>query len=265
MTDNLFETTVTRLHLLRGVDLIFCRHFLLLLDRGRRTHVACHDARSRRFCVVHAPSIARERLVSALPPLANYLIAFAYCAFSFYCAYYMNTEYMALGIERAGAWNATDLIMGGVMTILIMEYARKRHMPLFILDIALIVYAVYGNWVPGMFYHAGLTWERFVTANSVEVATGIFSRLPQIALTAVGSFLLVLSLLARLRLHRVAAARDQAGRFPLPACHSAVGSGWLDVCRHGQWQRCRQCHYDRLRDDSGDDRFQHPPRDRGGN
>ena len=33
------------------------------------------------------------------------------------------------------------------------------------------------------------------TANSVEVATGIFSRLPQIALTTVGSFLLVLSLL----------------------------------------------------------------------
>ena len=40
-----------------------------------------------------------------------------------------------------------------------------------------------------------LTWERLITANSVEVATGIFSRLPQIALTTVGSFLLVLSLL----------------------------------------------------------------------
>ena len=68
----------------------------------------------------------------------------------------MNTEYMALGLERAGAWNTTDLVMGGVMTLLIMEYARKRHMPLFILNIVLILYAVYGNWVPGMFYHAGL-------------------------------------------------------------------------------------------------------------
>ncbi len=131
----------------------------------------------------------------ALPPVANYVIAFFYCAFSFYCAYYMNTEYMALGLERVGAWNTTDMIMGGVMTLLIMEYARKRHMPLFILNIVLILYAVYGNWVPGMFYHAGLSWERLITANSVEVATGIFSRLPQIALTTVGSFLLVLSLL----------------------------------------------------------------------
>jgi TRAP transporter 4TM/12TM fusion protein len=134
-------------------------------------------------------------LYPALPPIANYVIAFVYCAFSFYCAYYMNTEYMALGLERAGAWNTMDMIMGGVMTLLIMEYARKRHMPLFILNIVLILYAVYGNWVPGMFYHAGLTWERLITANSVEVATGIFSRLPQIALTTVGSFLLVLSLL----------------------------------------------------------------------
>ena len=99
-------------------------------------------------------------LYPALPPAANYVIAFAYCAFSSYCAYYMNTQYMALGLERAGAWNTTDMIMGGVMTLLIMEYSRKRHMPLFILNIVLILYAVYGNWVPGMFYHAGMSWER---------------------------------------------------------------------------------------------------------
>ena len=41
------------------------------------------------------------------------------------------------------------------MTLLIIEYARKRHMPLFILNIVLVLYAVYGYLVPGMFYHAG--------------------------------------------------------------------------------------------------------------
>ncbi len=107
----------------------------------------------------------------------------------------MNTNYMALGEERAGMWNTQDLIMGGGMALLILEYARKRHVPLFILNIVLILYAVYGNWVPGMFYHGGLTWHRVITASSVEMATGIFSRLPQIALTIIGSFLLVLSLL----------------------------------------------------------------------
>ena len=147
------------------------------------------------FVLFTLQALRQNELYPALPPVANYLIAFAYCAFSFYCAYYMNTEYMAIGLERVGAWNTTDLAMGGVMTLLIMEYARKRHMPLFILNIMLILYAVYGNWIPGMFYHAGLSWERLITANSVEVSTGIFSRLPQIALTTVGSFLLVLSLL----------------------------------------------------------------------
>ena len=68
-------------------------------------------------------------------------------------------------------------------------------MPLFILNIVLILYAVYGYMVPGMFYHAGLSWQRVITAMSVEMATGIFSSLPQIALTVIGSFLLVLSLL----------------------------------------------------------------------
>jgi TRAP transporter 4TM/12TM fusion protein len=82
------------------------------------------------------------------------------------------------------------------MTLLIMEYARKRHMPLFVLNIVLILYAVYGYMVPGMFYHAGLNWGRVVTAMSVETTTGIFSNLPQIALTVIGSFLLVLSMLS---------------------------------------------------------------------
>jgi TRAP transporter 4TM/12TM fusion protein len=140
-------------------------------------------------------SLRRNELYPKLPPFANYVIAAAYCSFSLYCAYYMNTNYVALGTDRAGMWDNADLIMGGGMALLIIEYARKRHMPLFILNIVLILYAVYGYLVPGMFYHAGLTWGRVVTASSVEMATGIFSNLPQIALTVIGSFLLVLSLL----------------------------------------------------------------------
>jgi TRAP transporter 4TM/12TM fusion protein len=147
------------------------------------------------FALFTLQALRDNQFYPQLPPAANYAIAFVYCAFSLYCAYYMNTEYMPLGLERAGAWNDTDMIMGGLMSLLIMEYARKRHMPLFILNIILIVYAVYGYMIPGMFYHAGVSWQRVITASSVEIATGIFSSLPQIALTIVGSFLLVLSLL----------------------------------------------------------------------
>ena len=139
--------------------------------------------------------LRRNELYPKLAPAANYAIATIFCGFSLYCAYYMNTNYVALGTERAGMWNTADLAIGGGMALLILEYARKRHMPLFILNIVLILYAVYGYMVPGVFYHAGLSWRRVITASSVEIETGIFSNLPQIALTLIGSFLLVLSLL----------------------------------------------------------------------
>ena len=130
-----------------------------------------------------------------LPTSVNYVIALAFCLFSIYCSYYMNTNYQALGEERNGFYNTQDIITGGLMSLLIIEYARKRHMPLFILNVIVILYAVYGYLVPGMFYHAGLTWHRVIAASSVEMETGIFARLPQLALTLIGSFLLVLSVL----------------------------------------------------------------------
>ena len=147
------------------------------------------------FVLFTLQSLRENTLYPSLPPVANYAIAAVYIGISCYVSYYMNTEYEALGTSRAGMWDPADLIWGGLMTLLIIEYARKRHMPLFILNIVLILYAVYGYMVPGMFYHAGLSWERVVSASSVEMATGIFSNLPEIALTIIGSFLLVLSLL----------------------------------------------------------------------
>jgi TRAP transporter 4TM/12TM fusion protein len=135
-------------------------------------------------------------LYPRLPASANYVIAAAYIAVALFVAYYMHTEYYDLGTVRAGAWDRVDMLVGGLMTLLIMEYARKRHMPLFILNIVLILYAVYGYLVPGMFAHGGLSWSRVITAMSVETTTGIFSNLPQIALTVIGAFLLVLAMLS---------------------------------------------------------------------
>ena len=140
-------------------------------------------------------SLRENDLYPGLPPAANYAIAAIYIGCALAVAYYMHTEYYELGTERAGDWNTTDLFMGGLMTVLVLEYSRKRHMPLFVLNIVLMVYAVYGYVVPGMFHHAGLSWFRVFTAMSVETTTGVFSNLPQIALTVIGAFLLVLSVL----------------------------------------------------------------------
>jgi TRAP transporter 4TM/12TM fusion protein len=147
------------------------------------------------FVLFTLNSLRKDDLYPRLPLTANYGIAAAYAVGAAAVAIYMHDQYIDLGTMRAGMWNGADLFMGALMTLLIMEYARKHHLPLFILNVILILYAVYGWLVPGIFYHAGLSWTRIVTAMSVEMSTGIFSRLPQIALTVIGSFLLVLSLL----------------------------------------------------------------------
>ena len=140
-------------------------------------------------------SLRENDLYPGLSPVANYLIAAVYIVCALVISIYMNLEYYELGTSRAGSWDPSDLVMGGLMAALVMEYARKRHMPLFVINIVLMVYAVYGYVVPGMFHHAGLSWGRIVAAMSVENTTGVFSNLPQLALTVIGSFLLVLSVL----------------------------------------------------------------------
>lgn len=147
------------------------------------------------FVLFTLDSLRQNAFYPRLPVIANDLIAAVYIAGAIAVAIYMNTEYEAIGAVRVGFWNTTDLLMGTLMVVLIMEYARKRYMALFVLNIALILYAVYGQIVPGMFYHPGLTWSRIASAMSVEMATGVFSNLPQLALTLIGSFILVLSAL----------------------------------------------------------------------
>ena len=147
------------------------------------------------FILFTLDELRKNEFYPRLPALANYVIAAAYIVISIAVAVYMYVEYEAIGTVRAGIWSTADLTMGALMALLIMEYARKRYLPLFVLNILLILYAVYGSVVPGMFFHPGLDWERIASAMSVEMSTGVFSNLPQLALTLIGSFILVLSAL----------------------------------------------------------------------
>jgi TRAP transporter 4TM/12TM fusion protein len=147
------------------------------------------------FILFTLDGLRKNEFYPGLPAAARYGLAAVYIAISVTVAVYMHREYYAIGTVRAGIWNTTDLTMGALMALLVMEYARLRYLALFVLNIILILYAVYGKFVPGMFFHPGLSWERVVTAMSIEMSTGIFSNLPQLALTLIGSFILVLAVL----------------------------------------------------------------------
>ena len=147
------------------------------------------------FVLFTLDALRKDELYPRLGPAANYAIAAAYAAVAVGVAVYMHVEFIAIGTVRAGFWSTTDLALGGLMAVLVMEYARRRYFVLFVLNLSLILYAVYGWLVPGMFNHPGLSWTRVVSAMSVEMTTGIFSELPQLALTLIGSFILVLAVL----------------------------------------------------------------------
>jgi TRAP transporter 4TM/12TM fusion protein len=145
------------------------------------------------FILYTLDALRKNELYPRLPAVVNYVIGGIYIIISIVVAFYMYVEYEMIGTVRAGMWNTVDLTIGALMAVLVMEYARKRYFALFVLNVILILYAVYGAVVPGMFYHPGLSWERIVTAMSVEMSTGVFSNLPQLALTLIGSFILVLA------------------------------------------------------------------------
>jgi TRAP transporter 4TM/12TM fusion protein len=176
---------------------------------------------------------------------ANYAIAAAYIVLAAVSGFYIWWEFVDIRTVRAGFWDTADLVMGSVAVLLIMEYTRKRHMALFVLNVVLILYAVYGWIVPGMFNHPGLTWERIASAMSVETTTGVYSRLPQLALTLIGSFLLVLAVLRAfgavdsilLTAKRVAArsshALPQSAVFGSCAVGTVSGSGAANAATIG--------------------------------
>jgi TRAP transporter 4TM/12TM fusion protein len=162
---------------------------------------------------------------------ANHLIATVYIGLALVSGVYMHVEFYDIVAVRAGFWNTTDFVMGAIMVILIMEYSRRRYFVLFIINAVLILYAVYGWLVPGMFSHPGLSWLRVIGAMSIETTTGVYSRLPQLALTLIGSFLLVLSALRAFGC--VDSILSAASRIAARSPHALPQSAVLGSCAVG--------------------------------
>jgi TRAP-type uncharacterized transport system fused permease subunit len=144
------------------------------------------------FVLVTLDALRRGALYPRLGRV-QYILGGIYVVAAAAAGSYLFREFDAIRRVRVGFWSDADLLAGGVMVLLILEYTRRRYMPLFVINLLLVLYTVYGYVVPGMFRHPGLPWERVVSALSVEMATGIFERLPQLALTLIGSFVLVLA------------------------------------------------------------------------
>ncbi|SEP19253.1 TRAP transporter permease [Aquisalimonas asiatica] len=134
-------------------------------------------------------------LYPALGPVLATLVGAGYAAALLYASAYFVAEFDGIRINRVGFWNDADKLAGAIVVALVLEYTRRRYLALALVILALILYTAYGYLVPGVFSHPGMSWDRILTASSVEISTGVFERLSQLGLTLIGSFMLVLAVL----------------------------------------------------------------------
>ena len=122
----------------------------------------------------------------------NRVIAVIYIGIALFAFFYFLYEFENIFRFRAGSYNQLDMIVGTLMFLLIMEISRKMHTILFAVNFFLVIYSLYGYLSPiDFFWHPGVSFTRLVSSVTLELATGIYGRYAQMALTLVAAFLLL--------------------------------------------------------------------------
>jgi TRAP transporter 4TM/12TM fusion protein len=134
----------------------------------------------------------RNYIYKRLPPIANHILVVIYLAICVLAFYHFIMEYDQLSIWRQGSYTRMDFIVGLLMFLLMMELSRIAHTSLFYVNLILVFYTLWGYLSPiDFFWHPGTSFYRVVTANTVELTTGIYGLYSQIAMTTIGAFLLL--------------------------------------------------------------------------
>lgn len=82
---------------------------------------------------------------------------------SIFVGLYWFIEYDNL-VQRAGMYNTLDMVVGGLAILLVLEAARRVvGLPIVIIAITFLLYALYGNYMPGFFEHRGVSLERLIS------------------------------------------------------------------------------------------------------
>ena len=147
------------------------------------------------IALVYLNDARKGELYPLLGPWLGLLIAVIYVGICAAATYHLVTELDEIRIYRVGFWDRQDYLAGGAIAALVLEYTRRKYLALFVVNLLLLGYTVYGYLVPGMFHHPGISFNRAVSAVSIEMSTGVFERLSQLGLTLIGSFILVLAAL----------------------------------------------------------------------
>ncbi|HHY71883.1 MAG TPA: TRAP transporter permease [Bacillus bacterium] len=82
---------------------------------------------------------------------------------SIYVGLYWTIEYEDL-INRAGMYIGRDFLVGALAILLVLEASRRVvGLPITIIAIAFLLYALYGNYMPAFLEHRGVSIERLIS------------------------------------------------------------------------------------------------------
>lgn len=87
------------------------------------------------------------------------MLGFVFLGIAVY--YLLNFENL---IERVGAYSTIDLILGGLGLLLVMEACRRVvGLPIVIIATVFLLYALFGNYLPGFINHRGYSVNRIIS------------------------------------------------------------------------------------------------------
>lgn len=109
--------------------------------------------------------------------------------------YYLHSNYDAV-VLRAGAYTDLDILIGAILIIAVLIALVSVSKLITVVAVAGLVYAYYGWLMPGILRHRGLSIERVITMNTVEMQ-GLLGTLLQISATWVVIFLLLTGLMEK--------------------------------------------------------------------
>ncbi len=102
---------------------------------------------------------------------------------------YVHTQYFSL-IDRMGLLNQTDLIIGvAIIVFALIATWRDWGWTIPVIVLAAMAYAAFGQYLPGSWFHAGVSYKRLIGASSLYMS-GIYGSLLRISALEVVMFIL---------------------------------------------------------------------------
>lgn len=100
-------------------------------------------------------------------------------------------------ISRIGNFNKIDFLIGGIVILLVLEATRRVvGIPIVVIAVVFMLYALYGNHLPGFFTHRGVSLERLIS-HMFFTLEGIFGTPLSVSATFIFLFLLFGAFLQR--------------------------------------------------------------------